>query len=116
VAKAEALSRHFGVERAPSKPFGIYYDSHSGSSGWPLFSLIGPPRWAYDIAGGSKPAYPPGPAFLRGAWQVASYSSVSVVRAAARRSVPRVDDCYGWPTGARHNRAAFLTLGSVRLA
>ena len=55
---------------------------------------------------GSKPAYPPGPAFLHGAWQVASFSPVGVVRAVARRSVLRVDDCYGWPTGAHHNRAA----------
>ena len=65
---------------------------------------------AYDFAGGSKPVKPHGPAFPRGAWQVASYASGSVVRAVARRSVRRDDDCYGWPIGARHDRAAFLTL------
>ena len=106
MAKAEALSRHYGVVRAPSKP-SASITIPSESSGRPLFSLIGPLRWAYDFAGGSKPAYPPGPAFLRGAWQVASFSPVGVVRAVARRSVHRVDDCYGWPTGAHHNRAAF---------
>ena len=98
MAKAEALSRHYGVVRAPSKP-SASITIPSESSGRPLFSLIGPLRWAYDFAGGSKPAYPPGPAFLRGAWQVASFSPVGVVRAAARRSVLRVDDCYdcyGW--------------------
>jgi hypothetical protein len=49
--------------------------------------MIGPLQWAYDFAEGSKPVKPPGPAFPRGAWQAASYSSVSVVRAVARRSV-----------------------------
>jgi hypothetical protein len=115
VAKAEARSRHFGEERTLSKSFGILYDSHPELSGWPLLSSVGPlhsayrrvaSQWAFDIAGGSKPAYPPGPAFLRGAWQVPSYSPVGVVRAVTRRSVCRVDDCYGWPTGAHHNRAA----------
>ena len=44
-------------------------------------------------------------------------SSVISVRAARAASIPRVDDCYGrGPTGARHNRAAFLTFGSVRSA
>ena len=77
------------------------FDSLTGLSGWPLFPMTGPLRWTYDIAEGSKPAKPPGPVFPRGAWQVASYSSVGAVRVVARRSAPHVDDCYGWPTQAR---------------
>ena len=62
--------RHFGEER-PSKSFGIYFDSRTywfeASSGWPLVLMAGPLRWAVDSAGGTKPAKPSGPGFLRGA-------------------------------------------------
>ena len=39
----------------------------TGSSGWPLVPMAGPLRWAVDSAGGTKPAKPSGPGFLRGA-------------------------------------------------
>ena len=85
--ESRSPSRHFGVERAKQTSRHLF-DSHTGSSGRPLFSMTGPLRWTYDIAEGSKSAKPPGPVFPRGAWQVASYSSVSAVRVVARRSAP----------------------------
>jgi hypothetical protein len=83
----------------------------------PLFSLIGPLRWAYDFAGGSKPAYPPGPLRSfeeRGRSRAIPLLRVGVVRAAARRSVHRVDDCYGWPI--KISGGIPRTLGSARSA
>ena len=41
--------------------------------------------------------------------QGASFSSVGVVGAVARRSAPRVDDCYGWPI-----RRASQSIGTSR--
>ena len=75
----------------------------------------------------SSSRYPPGPALLRGAWQVRRSRAIPLLVWSERFGTPirhqcgprryRVDDCYGrGPTGARHNRAAFLTFGSVRSA
>ena len=55
MAKAEALSRHYGVVRAPSKP-SASITIPSESSGRPLFSLIGPLRWVYDLSTTSRGA------------------------------------------------------------
>jgi hypothetical protein len=93
-----------------------YSMASSESSGWPLFSTIGPLRWAFDFVGGSKSADPSGPAFLRGAWQVASYSSLVWSEQTHADRCAASTTATGGPLGARHNRAAFLMLGSMRSA
>ena len=62
--------RHYGVERAPSQSLGIHFDSRTY---WFEPGVRADGRlflwswWAVDSAGGTKPAKPSGPGFLRGA-------------------------------------------------
>ena len=104
--------RHYGVERAPSQSLGIHFDSRTY---WFEPGVRADGRlflwswWAVDSAGGTKPAKPSGPGFLRGALPGrVLFPGVGVVGAERRRAGQRfrVDDCYGWPSGASHDRTA----------
>ena len=70
-ASRSPCPRHFGAER-PSKSFGIYFDSRRtywfermAARSYGQTTTVA--RWAFDFAGGTKPAKPSGPGFLRGA-------------------------------------------------
>ena len=111
VAKAEARVRDttvWSVRRA-NLSASTLIPAHTGSSGRPLVPMVGPPRWAVDSVGGTKPANPSGLGFLRGALPGrVLFPGVGVVGAERRRAGQRfrVDDCYGWPSGASHDRTA----------
>ena len=68
MAKAEARVRDTSVRCGRANlSASTLIPVRTGSSGWPLVPMAGPLRWAVDSAGGTKPANPSGPGFLRGA-------------------------------------------------
>ena len=113
-ASRSPCPRHFGAER-PSKSFGIYFDSRRtywfermAARSYGQTTTVA--RWAFDFAGGTKPAKPSGPGFLRGAlpgrvlfpcWCGRSGGAPASASASTFN-----DDCYGWPIGVSHDRTA----------